>query len=414
MSLPIIAQSCLVSLAEENLVMKRFTFTQIMFFVFSIMAGGPSFADGMVGMVVSAPIFANGTVRDIRTGINIYLQSAAARGLDFMDPEVVGYGIPPGGRLEVEMVSGFQRDPNVPLAQPSILLVAGTPQQGLPGRAAGYTVSEGRNRNTFVITPSTPKGLDPARLVTDAAGAKRDRIPQRGIKIIHIGMKMSFVNRGPAGRVEVRVLDSRGAVVNSGTGEIEFLAEPRPQIFPTNIPHDKRNHNWQRIAPGQSAGGTEGTVPLSFLLFERNEGFGNKGITGAGVLSARELGILNYRIPEPLRRYTGGLILKDSNGDGLLDPGQDQIIGGVFIDAPEGAKGHEARTPLFGDRHYLSRPTGVYNKRAGAKLGGAVMLVEFKGGDKKGIYRPTFALLRDPSDITSPDGSSYVYTVVVE
>ena len=117
-----------------------------MAFVLALAGGTPALSDGMVGSVVNSPIFANGTVRDIRSGINIYLQRDDAPGLDFMDPKVVGYGIPPGGRLEVEMVGGFQRDPGIPLAQPSILLVAGTPQQALPGRTVGYTVSEGQNQ----------------------------------------------------------------------------------------------------------------------------------------------------------------------------------------------------------------------------------------------------------------------------
>ena len=213
-------------------------------------------AEGIVSVVVSSPIFANGTVRDIRSGINIYLQRDNARGLDFMDPEVIGYGIPPGGRMEVEMMEGFQRDPNVPLAQPSILLVAGTPQQGLPGRTAGYTVSQGKNENTFVIMPKTPDGLDAAGLKTTVPGASRDPIPQRGIKIVHVGMRMAFVSRGTSGKVEVRIYDGKDKIVNKGTGEMKFLTKPQPQIFPTNIPHDKRNHNWQRVAPGETVGGT--------------------------------------------------------------------------------------------------------------------------------------------------------------
>ncbi|MDH3580244.1 MAG: hypothetical protein OEM91_06415 [Hyphomicrobiales bacterium] len=198
-------------------------------------ASRPAFADGMVAAVVNSPIFANGTVRDIRSGINIYLQSEQVGGLDFLDPKILGHGIPPGGRLEVEMVSGFQRDPNIPLAQPSILLVAGTPQQALPGRTIGFTVSEGNNRNTFVITPSTPDGLDAASMTAPAPGAKKDPIPQRGIKVIHVGMTMAFVSRGPRGRVEVRIFDGNGKLVSRGAGEVHFLNAPQPQIFPTNI-----------------------------------------------------------------------------------------------------------------------------------------------------------------------------------
>ena len=376
-------------------------------------AEGPA-TGGIVSMVVNSPIFANGTVRDIRSGINIYLQSDNARELEFMNPQVTGYGIPAGGRMEVEMVEGFQRDPNIPLKQPSILLVSGTPQQGLPGRTAGYTVSEGGNENTFVITPTAQEGIDAEKLTTQVPGAKLDPIPQRGIKIVHVGMSMAFVSRGESGKVEVRIYDSGGKIVRKGKGELQFLSRPRPQIFPTNIPHAKRNHNWQRVAPGETVGGTNKTVPLAFLLFERNEGFGNKGIMGAGVLSRQQLAALNYSIPAALKRYTGGLMLKDTDADGLLDPAKDQIIGGVIEQAPKGAKGHQASTPLVRGNNYLSSSTSGFNARAGKKLGGAIMLLEYIAGDKKGIYRPTFALLSRPGDITSPDGSTYAYTVVVE
>lgn len=370
--------------------------------------------DGLVSMVVSSPIFANGTVRDMRSGINIYLQSSKARGLDFMDPAVMGHGIPPGGRMEVEMVKGFQRDPKIPLAQPSILLVAGTPQQGLSGKAVGYTVSEGRNPNTFVITPKTRKGLKASKLLTGAPGAKLDPIPQRGIKIIHVGMKMAFVSRGEQGLVAVRIYDGRGKIVRSGAARMNFLERPIPQIFPTNIPHQRRNHNWQRVAARQSVGGTDGTVPLSFLLFDRNKGFGNKGLLGVGVLSIQELARRGMKVPGSLRRFGDGLILQDADGDGRLDPAVDRIIGGVTIDAPRGARGYQARTPRVRGAPYLSAPTSAFDERAGAKLGGSIMLLEFVAGDKKGVYRSTFTLLADPNDAASPDGSSYSYSVVVK
>lgn len=391
-------------------------FSSVTLSLFLLVSAGlaPAVADGIVSMVVSSPIFANGTVRDIRSSINIYLQSKPAPGLEYMNPEVTGYGILPGGRLEVEMVSGFQRDPNIPLAQPSIILVTGTPQQGLPGRTAGYKVSQGSNQNTFVITPSSAEGIKAAGLMTQAPGAKHDPIRQRGIKIVHVGLKMAFVSRGTGGKVMVRFYNSNGKIISKGSGELKFLAQPQPQIFPTNIPHDKRNHNWQRVAPGQTVGGTDTTVPLSFLLFERNQGFGNKGIMGAGVLSSSQLQKMNYTKPRALRRFTAGLILRDINGDGRLDPSKDQIIGGVIDHAPQGAKGQQVRTPLVRGNLYLSGPTSAFNKRAGKKLGGAIMLLEYVAGDKKGIYRPTFVLLSNPADINSADGSRYSYTIVAE
>jgi hypothetical protein len=40
--------------------------------------------------------------------------------------------------------------------------------------------------------------------------------------------------------------------------------------------------------------------------------------------------------------------------------------------------------------------------------------LQFTGGDKPGLYRPTVALLRDHHDLASGDGSSYTFTIVVK
>ncbi len=126
-------------------------------------------ADGIVSTIVNAPLSASGTVRDARVGINVYLQSEVAPGLEFMDPAVTGYGIAPGGRLEIELVEGFQRDWEVDLTQSAIMMVTGAPQQGLPGKAVGYTVGEGANENTFVPllveVPSAANSSWPCRMI---------------------------------------------------------------------------------------------------------------------------------------------------------------------------------------------------------------------------------------------------------
>lgn len=383
-------------------------------FAFLIFTTFSSLADGIVSQVVSAPIFANGTVRDIPSGINIYLQNDNAKGLDFMNPEVIGYGIPPEGSLEVEMVSGFERDPKVPLDGKSLLLTVGAPQQGLPEKAGKHTISEGENEFTYVIKPTSPDGMNPISLESPAKGVAFDQVQQRGIKIIHIGRHFSFISRGEKGVVEVRFKDRAGNVIARGRGELEFLQKPRPQIFPTNITHDQRNHNWQRLKPGQVVGVAKGTRPMPFLLFDENEGVGNLGIFGAGILSNLQLGEMGYELPVELKRYNGGLILKDRNGDGFLKPADDVIIGGIVNEAPKGAKGYQAVTPLVRETPFLSKPTGDFNKRAGENLGGSIMQVVYIAGDKQGLYRTTFSLLERFGDLASPDGSSVTYTIVVE
>jgi hypothetical protein len=375
---------------------------------------GPAVAEGIVSAVVSSPLAADGYVRDSRTGLNIYLHTDDAPGIEFMNPDVIGYGIPKGGRLEVEMVSGFERDAGVPIAQPSIMLVTGAPQQGMPGKAVGYRVKQGENENTFFISPSSKDELAAEKLMTPAPGAKGDPIRQRGLKVVHVGLKKAFINRGDRGVVVVRIRDGDGTIVHQGSGEIEFIKAPLPQIFPTNFPHGHRNHNWQTVSSGQVVGHATGTVPIALMVYGENKPGGKNGLIGAGVVSTQQLKAMAYVLPDALKRYTGGLIVQDTNGDGSADPKADRIVGGVIGAAPAGAAGQELRSLVRDGVADLSRPTGAFAKRAGRAMGGAIMLLEFIAGDKPGLYRPTVALLKDPQDQTSGDGSRYTYTIVVK
>lgn len=378
------------------------------------MGSSAATAEGIIGSVVSSPLAADGIVEDSRTGLNVYLQSDDAPGIEFMNPEVVGHGIPAGGRVEVELVSGFERDTSIPIAQPSIMLVGGAPQQGLPGKAVGYSVEEGENENTFVILPSSDEGLAAEELMTPAPGAKGDPVRQRGLKVFHVGLKKAFINRGDKGVVAVRIVGADGDIVNQGSAEIEFLSEPVPQVLPTNFPNGRRNHNWQKVSPGQIVGQAPGTVPIALMLFDENAPGGKDGIVGAGVISTQQLKAMEFAVPEALKRYTGGLIVQDSNADGLANPKDDRIIGGIIGAAPEGAKGQEIRSLARNGAADLSRPTKAFAIGPGDAMGGAIMLLAFKAGDKPGLYRPTMALLSDPDDQTSSDGSRYTYTIVVE
>jgi hypothetical protein len=378
-------------------------------------------ADGIVNKVVNSPLSATGLVTGARAGINIYLQSDAAPGIEFMNPEVLGYGVPPRGRIEIEMGTGFSRDPGIPLTQKTIMVVTGAPQQGMPGKAVGYTVGEGGNANTITITPTGDKGLTAEKLMSPAPGAKGDPVRQRGIKVFHVGLLQSaFVNTGSSGTVHVRFVDGAGKVVHSGSASADFIAEPVPQIQPTNFPDHQRNHNWQVIASGETLGVTPGTLPIPLMLYAKAEGISpadmvnfKKGIPGVGVLSTQQLKAMKHEKPAQLARYTGGLIVEDSDGNWQLDPASDRIIGGVIGKAPAGARGQELRSLVTHGAIDLSKTSSAYHPKFGKLFGGAIMLLQFTAGDKPGLYRPTLALLRDPSDVASGDGSSYTYTIVV-
>jgi hypothetical protein len=336
-----------------------------------------------------------------------------APGIEFMNPEIIGYGVPAGGRLEVELVSGFERDPEIELAQPSIMLVTGAPQQGMPGAAIGYSVSQGDNLNTFVISPSGEEGLAADVIMSPAKGAAGDPIRQRGIKVVHVGLKKAFINRGDSGTVAVRIYDRNGDLTNEGNGTTDFMDEPNAQIFPTNFAHGRRNHNWQVVSSGDIVGHAGGTVPITLMLYNDQPIGGKEGLIGAGVLSTQQLAAMEFEKPEALSRYNGGLIVQDTSGDGVIDPKVDRIVGGVIGQAPEGARGQELRSLIRDGVATLSRPTAAFEFGPGTAMGGGVMVLEFVAGDTPGLYRPTVALLSNLDDITSPDGSLYTYTIVV-
>ncbi len=108
------------------------------------------------------------------------------------------------------------------------------------------------------------------------------------------------------------------------------------------------------------------------------------------------------------------MILQDTNRDGRLDPSVDKIIGGILDSAPSGSTGHEIRTLEFKRQPVLSELLSNIIPKVGSRIGGGVMVLQFTGEVKPGLYQPTLALLKDPDDLDSPDGSSYTYTIVVE
>ncbi len=387
--------------------------------LFAALSANATNADGIVAKVVNSPLNSAGLVKDGYSALNVYLQTPAAEGIEFYNPEIPGFGIPAGGHIEVEMGGGFIRDPAIAMDARAVHMVSGTPQHGLSDQALGYRSVQGANPNIFLISAASPDGLPAEKLLPRATIQKLDPIPNIGLKTFHIGLStIAFSNRGERGTVAVRVVDRDGKVLASGQAQVDFWDSPRAQIHPNNFLHQGRNHNWQRVAPGETVGQMAGSVPLTFLLFEKPTGTPEEirnsraGIAGAGVLSSAQLRGMKFNVPATMSRYNSGLILRDSNDDGKLDPRADQIIGGVIADAPDGEAGFDVRSLVEGNAPLLSQPTGVYSERAGARIGGAIMQVQFTTGAAKGKYRPTFALLLDPDDPVRGDGTAYTYTVI--
>lgn len=391
-------------------------------FLFAPVLTVPALAEGIVSKIVNSPLSAAGLVRGAHSGINVYLQNDEAPGAAFMNPEVIGYGIPMDGRIEIEMGGGFKRLDNIALTQKAIMVVTGAPQQGMPGAKVGYEVKQGASPNIFVIAANFGEDLAADRLMSPAPGAKGDPVRQRGIKVFHIGfLQSAFMNTGASGSVAVRIIDGDGVTVASGSASVDFIAAPAPQIQPNNFPDRQRNHNWQVVGAGDVLGVTPGTLPIPIMLYDAPGGIApaemvafKRGILGVGVLSTQQLKAMNFVKPEAIARYNGGLVIQDSNGDGRLDPAVDQIIGGILGAAPSGAKGQEIKSLNLHGALDLSSPASAYNPKAGKRFGGAIALLQFTAGDKPGLYRPTVALLRDHHDLNSGDGSAYTFTIVVK
>lgn len=398
--------------------MARFIRNALLVPILSVLIFGSAQADGIVAKVVNSPLNSAGLVKGGYTALNVYLQKSGAEGVDFFDPNVPGFGIPPGGHIEVEMREGFTRDPAIAMDAAAIHMVSGAPQQGLSSSKLGYQSAAGKNPNTFVISAQSPDGLPPEVLLPRATVQKLDLVPNIGLKVFHIGLStIAFTNTGESGVIAVRIVDGNGNTIASGEAEVDFWDTPRPQIHPNNFLHEGRNHNWQSVFPGETVGRSLGTLPLTFMLFDKPTGSPEEirnardGILGVGILSAAQLDLLKFKVPDELARYDSGLIVRDTNDDGMIDPSVDQIIGGVSTEAPEGDRNFEVRSIAVLGRPILSQPTAVYSERAGKRIGGTIMQIQFRTGEADGNYRPTFALLKDPSDLNSGDGSSYTYTI---
>ena len=130
-------------------------------------------------------------------------------------------------------------------------------------------------------------------------------------------------------------------------------------------------------------------------------------------MSANQLAAAGYKLPKALARYTAGLIVRDTDGDGKLDPAKDRVIGGVYA-GPTGAGAFQVRSLVRDGSPLLSQLVTTLSKKRCKRFGGALMQVQFLAGMQTGKHRPSFTLLKDPNDIASGDGSAYTYTVIVE
>lgn len=279
-------------------------------------------------------------------------------------PAVPGISLAAGDVLHIALPDAFTRAPDVEIVADrdrNLVLTKGWPQGAVPV-GDQYRIGYDEPAHTLEVTALTA-------IASDGAMAP-------GIKAIHL-RGATFMNP-TAGSYDVTITLT-GAMTRSWKGTIAIReTPPSARIAPTNfhVPPGT-NTNFQRIAPGATA-----PLHLGLLLW----GEGGAPLDGVGI-APRDL----TRQP----RYTGGLLVQDTTGDGVLDPATDRIVGGIIGAAPEGATGQAATSPLGTDGKPLL--SGRVLRDAGFPAGGGkpvpgLLAVSFRAGDRAGFYRPTFEL----------------------
>ena len=311
----------------------------------------PLAAVGAAGNIVvatpKAPVGADGDVAGRPTDINLVLDRS-------LDPQIAGRSLLKGGTIRVTLPDAFLRT-DVPVTAPeSGALVKGWSQGGL----AGYTVTlAGMHTVVFTATDDiVPAGPD-----------------NPGIKVLHVRGR-AFTNPAPGSyQIAVSAETGPGGSVETGSGTLLVRPAIVPSINPSNaLFAQPSNNNWQRVPVRSLA-----PLPLDFLLF----GADGQPLNGVGVAPADRA-----RFP----RYTGGLLVQDTNGDGVLDPATDTVVGGILGAAPDGATGQSATSPVGADgRAVLS---GQVARPDGTPAPG-ILRVAFRTGDRPGDYAPTFELM---------------------
>jgi len=311
-------------------------------------------------LIVPAPISFDGHVAGRATDLVFVLVKDA-------NPAIPGIGLLTGERLMVGLPKVFQRNSASPLRQDAdfnLVLTRGWPQAAVTQKGQYHIVYDAKSNSIGVQALVDVKAEGP-------------NAP--GIKVIHLRGN-TFLNLDPgdhAVRVSLLGADGREKRAWQGTARIEFDA-PSARLAPTNF----------HLAPGtnsdfqQSGLGKDSPHWLGLLLW----GAAGSPMNNVGV-APRDLS----RHP----RYTGGLLVQDTNGDGRLDISQDKVVGGIIGAAPAGAKGQSATSPVKADgKPLLSGQVMRHEKYpGGGKPNPGLLAVRFHTGDTPGLYRPTFELI---------------------
>ena len=295
------------------------------------------------------------------------------------NPKTLGISLRAGEVLQLALPTAFKRNAGVAIAPDkdmNLVLTKGWPQ-GAVALSTQYRIDFNEQANAMTVT-----ALKDVRL--DGANAP-------GIKVVHLRGR-TFINPMPGDYpVTITKFGVDGSSLNKWQSSLKVLDKaPVARLAPTNfhVPPGA-NTDYQVVAVSQPT-----SQPLGVLLW----GAQGSAMNGVGV-APRDLA----RFP----RYTGGLLIQDSNGDKLLDPAVDKVVGGIIGAAPQGASGQAATSPLGADgKMVLSgevlRSTGFPVAAGGGKPNPGLLVIQFRAGDKPGLYRPTVELL---------SGNSYQFTI---
>ncbi len=293
------------------------------------------------------------------------------------NPKAAGRAMRAGEALRLAMPAAFKRIasfPVVPDKDTNLVLTKGWPQGSV--RLAGqYRVGFDEQANAMVVT---------ALQDVNADGANAP-----GIKVIHLRGR-TFMNPVPGDypvTVTHAAADGKALAVWQGSLKV-LVSEPDARLAPTNfhLPPGT-NSDFQTVPVGQVA-----PHALGLLLW----GAQGAPLNGVGVI-ARDL----TRFP----RYTGGLLVQDTNGDKRLDPATDKVVGGIIGAAPKGATGQVASSLIGADGKPVLSGEPLRHAAfpgGGGKPNPGLLPIEFRAGSLPGLYQPTVELL---------GGNSYRFTI---
>lgn len=284
-----------------------------------------------------------------------------------------------GDSLRLAMPTAFKRNAQVlinPDTDLNLVLTKGWPQ-GAVRLAGQYRLSYDETLNSIIVKALVDIG-------SDGANAP-------GIKMIHLRGR-TFNNPMP-GEYSATVSHTSAdeKVLAKWQGDLKVLDDaPSARLAPTNfhLPPGT-NGDFQRVSPGQTV-----PHPLGLLLW----GAQGSALNDVGI-APRDL----TRFP----RYTGGLLVQDTNHDKRLDPATDKVVGGIIGAAPPEAKGQSASSPTGSDGTPVLSGQVLRNAGfgpTGGKPNAGLLTIQFRAGDKPGLYQPTVELI---------GGNSYQFTIEV-